>query len=227
MATGAGITARNCGSGTRSSRHPPRPQQLPHATGRRRLRLTAYTPLSGGERTPYIGGDLWIMGLALAGFGTILGAVDFITTIICMRAPGMTMFRMPIFTWNVLLTSVLVPLAFPVLAAALLVLEADRRFDALVSTRRTTGPFSGGTCSGSSGTPRPRKPIFGYMGLVGATIAITGLSVTVWAHHMFATGAALLPFFAFMTYLIAVPTGVKFFPVLPRRRHHPGHARQA
>lgn len=65
-----------------------------------------------------------------------------------------------------------------------------------------------------------RKPIFEYMGLVGATIAITGLSVAVWAHHMFATGAALLPFFAFMTYLIAVPTGVELFPVLPRRRHH-------
>ncbi|MET9324846.1 cbb3-type cytochrome c oxidase subunit I, partial [Streptomyces sp. NPDC003038] len=83
---------------------------------------TAYTPLSSVERTPFVGGDMWIMGLALGGFGTILGAVNFITTIICMRAPGMTMFRMPIFTWNILLTSVLVLFAFPVLAAALLVL---------------------------------------------------------------------------------------------------------
>lgn len=79
---------------------------------------TAYTPLSGGERTTQLGGDLWVMGLALGGFGTILGAVNFITTIICMRAPGTTMFRMPIFTWNVLLTSVLVLLAFPVLSPA-------------------------------------------------------------------------------------------------------------
>ncbi|MFD3722250.1 cbb3-type cytochrome c oxidase subunit I, partial [Streptomyces sp. NPDC058674] len=64
---------------------------------------TAYTPLSGKVRTPSIGGDMWIMGLALAGFGTILGSVNFVTTIICMRMPGMTMFRMPIFTWNILL----------------------------------------------------------------------------------------------------------------------------
>ena len=72
------------------------------------------------------------MGLALSGFGTILGAVNFITTIICMRAPGMTMFRMPIFTWNTLITSILVLMAFPVLAAALFALEADRVFGAHV-----------------------------------------------------------------------------------------------
>ncbi|MEU0788178.1 cytochrome c oxidase subunit I [Streptomyces sp. NPDC006173] len=191
---------------------------------------TAYTPLSGGERTPYVGGDMWIMGLALSGFGTILGAVNFITTIVCMRAPGMTMFRMPIFTWNILLTSVLVLLAFPVLAAALLVLEADRRFGAQVFNAENGGAILWQHLFWFFGHPEvyilalpffgvvteilpvfSRKPIFGYMGLVGATMAITGLSVTVWAHHMFATGAVLLPFFSFMTYLIAVPTGVKFF----------------
>ena len=75
---------------------------------------------------------MWIMGLVLSGLGTILGAVNFITTIFCMRAPGMTMFRMPIFTWNALLTSMLVLMAFPVLAAALLVLEIDRRLGAHV-----------------------------------------------------------------------------------------------
>ncbi|WP_201450836.1 cytochrome c oxidase subunit I, partial [Streptomyces sp. F-3] len=89
---------------------------------------TGYAPLSDATHTPGMGADLWIMGLTLQGFGTILGAVNFITTIICMRAPGMTMFRMPIFTWNVLLTGVLVLLAFPVLAAALLTLEYDRKF---------------------------------------------------------------------------------------------------
>ncbi|WP_188114194.1 aa3-type cytochrome oxidase subunit I [Streptomyces apricus] len=191
---------------------------------------TAYAPLSGGERTPYVGGDLWIMGLALAGFGTIFGAVNFITTIICMRAPGMTMFRMPIFVWNVLLTSVLVLLAFPVLAAALFALEADRKFGAHIFDPSNGGPLLWQHLFWFFGHPEvyilalpffgviteilpvfSRKPIFGYMGLVGATIAITGLSVTVWAHHMFATGAVLLPFFAFMSYLIAVPTGVKFF----------------
>ncbi|MYV46693.1 cbb3-type cytochrome c oxidase subunit I, partial [Streptomyces sp. SID2888] len=92
----------------------------------------AYSPLTNPVHSTGIGGDLWIMGLVLSGFGTILGAVNFITTVICMRCPGMTMFRMPIFTWNVLLTSVLVLFAFPVLAAALLALEADRKFGAHV-----------------------------------------------------------------------------------------------
>ena len=68
---------------------------------------TAYTPLSDPTYSPGVGGDLWVWGLALSGFGTILGGVNFITTIICMRAPGMTMFRMPIFTWTVLITSIL------------------------------------------------------------------------------------------------------------------------
>ncbi|GGU83222.1 putative cytochrome c oxidase subunit 1-alpha [Streptomyces litmocidini] len=191
---------------------------------------TAYTPLSGGEHTPYVGGDMWIMGLALGGFGTILGSVNFITTIVCMRAPGMTMFRMPIFTWNVLLTSVLVLFAFPVLAAALLALEADRQFGAHVYDPANGGALLWQHLFWFFGHPEvyiialpffgivteilpvfSRKPIFGYVGLIGATIAIAGLSVTVWAHHMFATGAVLLPFFSFMTFLIAVPTGVKFF----------------
>ncbi|MFE2523191.1 cytochrome c oxidase subunit I [Streptomyces sp. NPDC059382] len=191
---------------------------------------TAYTPLSSSDRTPYVGGDMWIMGLALAGFGTILGSVNFVTTIICMRGPGMTMFRMPIFTWNILLTSVLVLFAFPVLAAALLVLEADRKFGAHVFDPSNGGALLWQHLFWFFGHPEvyiialpffgivteifpvfSRKPVFGYLGLVGATIAIAGLSLTVWAHHMFATGAVLLPFFSFMTFLIAVPTGVKFF----------------
>ena len=88
----------------------------------------AYSPLTSALYSPGVGADMWIMGLALSGLGTILGGVNFITTIICMRAPGMTMFRMPIFTWNILVTSILVLMAFPVLAAALLALEADRKF---------------------------------------------------------------------------------------------------
>jgi cytochrome c oxidase subunit 1 len=92
----------------------------------------AYTPLSDAVRSPGVGGDLWVMGLWMAGLGTILGAVNFMTTIICMRAPGMTMFRMPIFVWNTLVTSLLVLLAFPVLAGALLSLEADRLLGAHV-----------------------------------------------------------------------------------------------
>jgi cytochrome c oxidase subunit 1 len=191
---------------------------------------TAYAPLNSAERTPGIGADLWIMGLALAGFGTILGAVNFITTIIGMRAPGMTMFRMPIFVWNTLFTSILILMAFPVLAAALLVLEADRRFGAQVFDAVNGGAILWQHLFWFFGHPEvyiialpffgiiteiipvfSRKPLFGYLTLVGATMAITGLSMVVWAHHMFATGAVLLPFFSFMSFLIAVPTGVKIF----------------
>ncbi|GGW58547.1 putative cytochrome c oxidase subunit 1-alpha [Streptomyces caelestis] len=190
----------------------------------------AYAPLNSAERTPGIGADLWIMGLSLSGFGTILGAVNFVTTIIGMRAPGMTMFRMPIFVWNTLFTSILILMAFPVLAAALLVLEADRRFGSQVFDAANGGAILWQHLFWFFGHPEvyiialpffgiiteiipvfSRKPMFGYLMLVGATMAITGLSVVVWAHHMFATGAVLLPFFSFMSFLIAVPTGVKFF----------------
>ncbi|WP_217197487.1 aa3-type cytochrome oxidase subunit I [Streptomyces buecherae] len=190
----------------------------------------AYAPLNSATHSPGIGADLWIMGLAMSGFGTILGAVNFLTTIIGMRAPGMTMFRMPVFTWNVLFTSILVLVAFPVLAAALLCLEADRRFGAVVFEAEYGGAILWQHLFWFFGHPEvyiialpffgivteiipvfSRKPIFGYVMLIGATMAITGLSVVVWAHHMFATGAVLLPFFSFLSFLIAVPTGVKFF----------------
>ena len=92
----------------------------------------AYAPLTSSTYSPGVGGDMWIMGLTLSGLGTILSGVNFVTTILCMRAPGMTMFRMPIFTWNILLTSIMVLIAFPVLAAALLVLEIDRKLGAQV-----------------------------------------------------------------------------------------------
>jgi cytochrome c oxidase subunit 1 len=170
------------------------------------------------------------MGLVLSGLGTILTAVNFITTVFVMRAPGMTMFRMPIFTWNVFVTSILVLFAFPVLAAALLGLEADRKFGFHIFDAPNGGAILWQHLFWFFGHPEvyivalpffgiiteilpvfSRKPIFGYKGLVAATIAIAALSMAVWAHHMFSTGAVLLPFFAIMTYLIAVPTGVKFF----------------
>jgi cytochrome c oxidase subunit I len=189
-----------------------------------------YTPLSDGTYSPNIGSDLVVFGLALGGFGTILGSVNFVTTIVCMRAPGMTMFRMPIFTWNILITSVLVLLAFPVLAAALLALGADRRLGAHLYDPENYGSIMWQHLFWFFGHPEvyilalpffgivteilpvfSRKPIFGYKGLVFATITIAGLSVAVWAHHMYVTGQVALPFFALMTMLIAVPTGVKFF----------------
>ena len=191
---------------------------------------TAYAPLANSTYSPGIGGDLWVIGLAVSGLGTILGGVNFITTIFTMRAPGMTMFRMSIFSWNVLLTSILVLLAFPPLAAALLGLESDRLFGTHLFDPANGGAMLWQHLFWFFGHPEvyilalpffgiateilpvfSRKPIFGYKGLIAATIAISALSVAVWAHHMFASGQVLLPFFSFMTFLIGVPTGVKFF----------------
>ena len=190
----------------------------------------AYAPLNSAIYSPGVGADMFIMGLVLSGLGTILSGVNFITTIFCMRAPGMTMFRMPIFTWNALLTSMLVLMAFPVLAAALLVLEIDRRLGAHVFDAASGGAILWQNLFWFFGHPEvyilalpffgiaseifpvfSRKPLFGYKTLIAATVAIAGLSMTVWAHHMFTTGAVLLPFFSFMSFLIAVPTGIKFF----------------
>ncbi|WP_261554407.1 aa3-type cytochrome oxidase subunit I [Frankia tisae] len=190
----------------------------------------AYAPLSNAAYSPGVGSDLWVVGLTVSGLGTILGAVNFITTILCLRAPGMTMFRLPIFCWNLLVTSILVLIAFPVLAAALLALEYDRRFGAHIFDASNGGAILWQHLFWFFGHPEvyiialpffgmiteiipvfSRKPLFGYKGLVYATIGIGALAIAVWAHHMYVTGAALLPFFAFLTFLIAIPTGVKFF----------------
>src|SRR5690606_9179712 len=100
----------------------------------------AYVPLSNAIHSPGVGGDLWIVGLAIAGLGTILGSVNMITTILCLRAPGMTMFRMPVFTWNILITSLLVLLVFPILAATFLGLLADRVLGSHIFDPATNGP---------------------------------------------------------------------------------------
>jgi cytochrome c oxidase subunit I len=191
---------------------------------------TGYPPLSDAAHSPGVGGNMWIVGLVLSGLGTILGGVNMITTILTLRAPGMTMFRMPIFTWNILITSLLVILVFPLLAAALLALLADRVLGAHVYDPATGGPLLWQHLFWFFGHPEvyivalpffgiitevipvfSRKPLFGYKGMVGATIAIAVLSMSVWAHHMFGTGQVLLPFFSFLSFLIAVPTGLKFF----------------
>src|SRR6266567_2830948 len=177
------------------------------------------------------GQDLCIVGLILIAASSLLGAINFITTIMKMRAPGMTMFRLPIFVWNTLVTSLLGLLAIPVLTAGLIMLFIDRNLG---------GSFFDPTRGGSVilwqhmfwffGHPEfyililpafgivseilpvfSRKPLFGYKAFVFATLSIGALSFSVWAHHMFTTGAVLLPFFSFMTFLISVPTGVKMF----------------
>jgi cytochrome c oxidase subunit 1 len=196
---------------------------------------TGYTPLSSIERTPNLGGDLWLIAIVLTGLSGVLTAVNIVATVVALRAPGMRMFRLPIFTWNMLVTSILVLIAFPVVTSAGIMLFADRKFGTLV--------YQAAEHDGVVGSPvlwqhlfwffgHPevyilvlpffgvvteifpvfsRRPVFGYAGLVAATIAIAALSVGVWAHHMFVTGAVLLPFFTGFSMLIAVPTGVKFF----------------
>ena len=190
-------------------------RRLLHPGRRGRLRLDGLRaavrrdPLTRRRR------HLWIMGLAVSGLGTILGGVNFITTVVCLRAPGMTMFRMPIFTWNILVTSLLVILVFPILTAALLGLLADRHLGAHIYDPANGGALLWQHLFWFFGHPEvyiialpffgivteiipvfSRKPLFGYKGMVCATLGIAALSMAVWAHHMFATGAVLLPFFS-------------------------------
>jgi cytochrome c oxidase subunit I len=203
----------------------------------------AYAPLSTATYTPGTGEDLWIMALVLTGFSAIFTGVNLVATIFYLRAPGMTMFRMPIFTWNMLVTGILILIAFPVLTAALVMLFADRHFGtqiyAVTGCHTVTGAPDIHACGSAVlwqnlfwffGHPEvyilalpyfgivtevlpvfSRKPVFGYKGMVFATMTIAALSTGVWAHHMFTTGTVLLPFFSLMSLLIAVPTGIKFF----------------
>ncbi|MEV0397424.1 aa3-type cytochrome oxidase subunit I [Polymorphospora rubra] len=191
---------------------------------------TAYPPLSDAANTPGVGAGMWIIGLVLSGLGTILGSVNLITTIVILRAPGMTMFRMPLFTWSILITALMAIVVFPLLAATLLALLADRQLGAHVYDPSHAGPVLYQHLFWFFGHPEvyivalpffgiiseiipvfARKPLFGYKGMVFAIIAIFAYSMVVWAHHMFATGVVLLPFFAGATFIIAVPTGIKFF----------------
>ena len=191
----------------------------------------AYPPLSGPAGSPGLGADLWIASVILTGTSGTLGAVNVITTVTTMRAPGMTMFRMPILTWNLLMTSFMIVLSFPVLTGALTMLGADRRFGTHFFDPSTGGsPVLYQHLFWFFGHPEvyiialpffgvvteifpvfARRPVFGYRGLVLATLAITALSTSVWAHHMFVTGEVVLGFFAATSMLIAVPTGVKVF----------------
>jgi len=193
---------------------------------------TLYVPLAGNtDFTPETGVDLLLLGLVVLGFSSIFGAINFIVTIFKMRAPGLGLMRMPMFCWTSLVTAVLLLFSLPVVAAGLIMIFIDRNYG---------GGFFDPAMGGSPvlwqhifwffGHPEvyililpafgavseiipvfSRKPLFGYKVFVLATVAIGALGFTVWAHHMFATGAVYLPFFAFFTFLIAVPTGVKFF----------------
>ena len=195
---------------------------------------TSYSPLAQDQPLSSTGPgqDLWIVALVLIGTSSILGGINFLVTIFKMRAPGMTLFRMPILVWTVLVTSVLVVMATPVLASALIMLFIDRNlgghfFDPIrnggnaILWQNVFWFYSHPAvyimvlpAMGMISEILPvfsRKPLFGYKAFVFATAGIGALGFSVWAHHMFTTGAVYLPFFSLMTFFIAVPTGVKMF----------------
>ena len=194
---------------------------------------TSYPPLSEDRPLAAVGAgqDLWIVGLILIGTSSILGAINFLVTIFKMRAPGMTLFRMPILVWTVLVTSVLVLMATPVITSALIMLFIDRNYGGSFFDPRVGGDpvlyqnifwfYSHPAvyvmilpAMGMISEILPvfsRKPLFGYKAFIFATAGIGALGFSVWAHHMFTTGAVYLPFFSLVTFLIAVPTGVKMF----------------
>jgi cytochrome c oxidase subunit I len=192
---------------------------------------TGYPPNSELTFSTTTGTDLWIVGLALTGVASILGALNFIATIYSRRAPGMSLLRMPLFCWTILTTSILILFAFPALTGALAMLLLDRRFGATFFVPAEGGdpvlwqhlfwffghpevyilalPFFGII---SEVVPVfSRKPLFGYRAVVLSTLLIGAYSMSVWAHHMFTTGAVNLPFFALSSFIIAVPTGIKIF----------------
>ena len=193
----------------------------------------AYPPLSELAYSPDVGVDYYIWALQVAGVGTVLSGVNLIATIVKLRAPGMTMMRMPVFTWTALCTNVLIVVAFPVLTASLALLALDR----YVGTHFFTNDAGGNAMMYINliwiwGHPEVYilvlpvfgvfsevvstfcgKRLFGYASMVYATVVITILSYLVWLHHFFTmgSGASVNSFFGITTMVISIPTGAKVF----------------
>jgi cytochrome o ubiquinol oxidase subunit 1 len=193
----------------------------------------AYPPLSGLAYSPGVGVDYYIWALQIAGVGTTLSGINLIATIVKMRAPGMTLMKMPVFTWTSLCSNVLIVASFPVLTAVLVLLTLDR----YVGTNFFTNDFGGnpmmyvnliwiwghpevyililplfGVFSEVASTFSGKK-LFGYTSMVYATVVITVLSYLVWLHHFFTmgSGASVNSFFGITTMIISIPTGAKIF----------------
>ncbi|PZQ51291.1 MAG: cytochrome o ubiquinol oxidase subunit I [Rhodovulum sulfidophilum] len=193
----------------------------------------AYPPLSGIHSSPYVGVDYYIWGLQIAGIGTTLSGINLIVTIVKMRCPGMTMMRMPVFTWTSLCSNILIVAAFPVFTALLVLLSLDRYVgtnfftadnggnammyvnlvwiwghpEVYILILPAFGIFSEVTATYSG------KRLFGYSSMVYATVCITILAYIVWLHHFFTmgSGASVNSFFGIATMIISIPTGAKLF----------------
>lgn len=193
----------------------------------------AYPPQSGLEFSPDVGVDYYIWGLQLSGLGSLLTGVNFLVTIFKCRTPGMKLMQMPIFTWTVLIASLMIVATFPMLTVSLLLLSLDRYLDMHFFTNAGGGdPMLYVNMIWTWGHPEvyilvlpafgiysevvatfARKALFGYKTMVWATVSIAVLSTVVWVHHFFTMGAGanVNAFFGIMTMIIAVPTGVKMF----------------
>jgi len=193
----------------------------------------AYPPLSGLEGSPGVGVDYYIWALQISGVGTTLSGINFIVTILRMRTPGMNLMKMPVFTWTALVTNILIVAAFPVLAATLAMLSADRYLDMNFFTNDLGGNVMMYVnliwiwghpevyililpCFGAFSeiiATYSKKPLFGYKSMVYATAAIGVLSFLVWLHHFFTMGAGadVNAFFGIATMIISIPTGAKVF----------------